>query len=231
VIVAAGGDGTLNAIVNGLAAAPPRPVALLPFGTANVLARDLGLPRNAEALAELIVNGPVRPVWPGRIGERLFMATASCGFDAEAVAALAPGLKRRFGRVAFAVAILKCLLRYRECRISVATDSGEYRATTVIAARSRFYGGPFVVAPGARLDEPILDLILFQRGGRRAVMRYLAALLLNRMPRLADAISLRSRTVSLAAAVPVPMQLDGEPAGFLPVALGIADRPLLFVRP
>src|SRR5216683_5961023 len=118
VIVAAGGDGTLNAVVNGMESAP-RAVALLPFGTANVLAREIGLPRDPERLAELIAAGPARPIWPGRVGDRLFLMMASSGFDAETVAAVNPRLKRHAGRLAFAWAILVCLWRYRTCELRV----------------------------------------------------------------------------------------------------------------
>ncbi len=115
IIVAAGGDGTLNAVVNGMAAAP-RTVALLPLGTVNVLAREIGLPRDPERLADLIAAGPARPIWPGRVGDRLFLTMASSGFDAETVAAVNPRLKHHVGRLAFAWAILVCLWRYRRLR-------------------------------------------------------------------------------------------------------------------
>src|SRR5216684_5788808 len=121
IIVAAGGDGTLNAVVNGMATAP-RPVALLPFGTANVLAHEIGLPRDPERLAELIASAPACPVWPGRVGDRLFLTMASSGFDAEIVAAVNPWLKRHGGRLAFAWAIVVCLWRYRACELCVRVD-------------------------------------------------------------------------------------------------------------
>jgi len=74
IVVAAGGDGTINAVANGLALAPrDMPLAVLPLGTANVLAREIGLPRDPDRLAELIVTGAARPIWPGRIGDRLFL--------------------------------------------------------------------------------------------------------------------------------------------------------------
>ncbi len=185
IIVAAGGDGTLNAVVNGMAAAP-RPVAILPFGTANVLAREIGLPKDAERLAELIAAGPARPIWPGRIGDRLFLTMASSGFDAETVAAVNPRLKRHTGRFAFAWAILVCLRRYRASALSVRVDGVDHPAAAVIAAKGRFYAGSYVIAPLANLAEPMLDLVLFQRSGRLAVLRYLGALLLGRLPRRRD---------------------------------------------
>jgi len=228
-VVAAGGDGTLQEVVNGVG--DTRTVGLLPCGTANVLARDIGLPRRPEALAELIVGGPARPVWPGRVGGRLFLTAASSGFDAETVAALDPRLKHRFGRLAFAWAVLTCLLRYRPRRLTVRADGVDYSAAGVIAARSRFYAGPFVIAPGASLSEPVLDLVLLQRSGRIAVIRYLAALLAGRIPRGRGILRVRCRDAIVCGDEPVPVQADGELVGDLPVSLGIAQRPLRFIRP
>jgi diacylglycerol kinase (ATP) len=228
-VVAAGGDGTLHGVVNGVGEA--RVVALLPCGTANVLARDIGLPRRPEALAELIAGGPAQPVWPGRVGDRLFLTAASSGFDAETVAALDLRLKRRFGRLAFVWAMLTCLLRYQPRRLTVRADGVEYPAASMIAAKGRLYAGRFVIAPDANLSEPVLDLVLFQRSGRIAVLRYLGALLFGCIPRGSGVVSVRCREAVVSADGPVPVQADGELVGDLPVALGIAERPLLFIRP
>jgi diacylglycerol kinase (ATP) len=230
VIVAAGGDGTLNAVVNGRAAAP-RPVAILPFGTANVLAREIGLPKDAERLAELIAAGQARPVRPGLVGGRLFLTTASSGFDAETVAAVNPWLKRHTGRLAFAWAIVVCLGRYRACALSVRVDGVCHPAAAVIAAKGRFYAGPFVIAPSANLAEPILDLVLFQRSGRLAVLCYLGALLLGRLLRRRDITALRAREAFVSAAEAVPVQADGEIVARLPVEIAIAGHPLRLVQP
>ena len=229
ILVAAGGDGTINAVVNGMAAA--RPLALLPLGTANVLTREIGLPRRPELLAELIAAGPARPIWPGRVGERLFLTMASSGFDAETVAAVNPRLKRYVGRLAFAWAVVLCLWRYRASELRVRVDGADHRAATVIAAKGRFYAGSHVVAPRANLAEPMLELVLFRRSGRLMVLRYLAALLLGRVARRTDVTFLRSREALVSGAESLPVQADGEIVARLPVLIGIAEQPLRLVRP
>ena len=230
IIVAAGGDGTLNAVANGMAGAE-RPLAVLPLGTANVLAREIGLPRDPERLAELIAAGPARPIWPGRVGDRLFLTMASSGFDAEVVAAVNPRLKRYLGRLAFAWAIALCWWRYRAGELVVRVDGAEHRAGMVIAAKGRFYAGAFVIAPQAQLAEPILDLVLLQICGRLAVLRYLGALLRGGLPRRRDITVLRSREALVSAAEAVPVQADGEIVACLPVEIGIARQPLWLVQP
>ena len=229
-IVAAGGDGTISAVVNGLGDRAV-PFGVLPLGSANVLAREIRLPRAPEALASLIATGPVSPIWPGRVGERAFVMMASAGFDSEIVAALSPELKRRVGRLAFAWGFLVRLWHCPACELTVRADGVEYRAAAVVAAKGRHYAGPFVVAPGADLAEPVLELVLLDRRGRWAMLRYATALFLGRVPRLGDIAIVRARQASVAGNRALPVQADGEIVGELPITLAVADRPLLLIRP
>jgi len=229
-IVAAGGDGTISAVVNGLGGRAV-PFGVLPLGSANVLAREIRLPRAPEALASLVVTGPASPIWPGRVGNRAFVMMASAGFDSEIVAALSPELKRRVGRLAFAWGFLVRLWHCPACELTVRADGVEYRAAAVVAAKGRHYAGPFVVAPGADLAEPVLELVLLDRRGRWAMLRYATALFLGRVPRLGDIAIVRARQASVAGNRALPVQADGEIVGELPIALAVADRPLLLIRP
>ena len=229
-IVAAGGDGTVNAVVNGLAGAP-REVALLRLGTANLLAREIGLPRRAEGLAELIAGAPARLVWPGRVEGRLFVMMASTGFDAETVASVDPRLKRYTGRLAFIWAMLIRLWRYRPCELVVEANGVEHRAAGVIAAKGRFYAGPFVAAPGADPADPMLDLVLFHRAGRIAILGYAWALLRGRLSRSKHVTLLRARSALVSGNRSLPVQADGEIIGHLPATIGIAEQPLFLIRP
>ena len=216
-IVAAGGDGTLNAVVNGLTGSPT-PIGVLPLGTVNVVAREIGLPRLPEKLASMIASGTARPVWPGRV-------------DSEIVAGVHPRLKARAGRLAFAWAALIRLWHYQACDLVVRADGIEHRAAGLIAAKGRFYAGPFVVAPDARLAEPAFELVLFRRASRLAVLRYAAALFLGRIPRLNDVTILRARAATVTGDGAVPVQADGEIVGQLPVTIEIADQPLFLIQP
>ena len=101
----------------------------------------------------------------------------------------------------------------------------------MIAAKGRFYAGPYVIAPRANLAEPMLDLVLFHRSGRLAVLRYLGALLLGGVTRCKDITVLRSREALVSGAEAVPVQADGEIVARLPVLIGIAEAPLQLVQP
>lgn len=228
VIVAAGGDGTINAVVNGIAGTG-RALAVLPIGSANVLAHEIGLRRRPDELAALIAGGTACPIWPGEAGGRLFVTMASAGFDAAVVAAVRPGLKRAVGRLAFASAIAAQWCRREWPGLIVRIDEVEHAAATVIAAKARCYAGPFVVAPQAGLTAPVLNFVLFRRSGRLAVLRYLTALLRGRLHGRRDVAVIAAREALVTATDRIPVQADGEIVGQLPVRISIADRPLFLI--
>src|SRR5262249_37404417 len=142
-----------------------------------------------------------------------------------------PGLKHRAGRLAFVWGFLAGLWRYRPCDLVVGADGIEHRAGGFIAARGRFYAGPFIVAPNASLAEPCFELVLFHRAGRRAMLRYAIALLCDRIPRLPDVTVLRAETVTVSGNRAAPAQADGDVVGHLPITLDIAEQPLLLIQP
>jgi YegS/Rv2252/BmrU family lipid kinase len=239
-VVIAGGDGTLNEAVNGLADAA-LPVAVFPFGTENVLAREIGLTRNPERVAEIAARGPARPISVGEVvfedgpGVRRFLLMIGVGFDAEVVSGLDLDLKRRVGKLAFVWSILVQLWRYRpvEYAVSVRGDGGvaSYRTASAIASKARFYAGPFVLAPGAGLAHRSFELALLKKPGRGAAFTCLLALAGGFIHRLrqVEIATVTSATFSDPAGAPV--QIDGDPLGHLPITVRIADRPLLLVHP
>jgi diacylglycerol kinase (ATP) len=233
-VVAAGGDGTINEVVNGLASAD-LPLAILPLGTANVLANEIGLPRDPERLAVVAATGPARLVRTGEViwngGARRFVMMAGIGFDSSVVAGLDPALKRRFGKLAYAAEIIAQLARYRDCRYSFACAGEEIPAAAAVVANGRYYAGRFVLAPRARLDAPALELVLFLRGGRLAMLRYLLALALARVHRLSDVRILRAVSLSVAGPVGAPVHADGDIVATLPVTIALAAGPLRLIHP
>ena len=235
VIVAAGGDGTVNEVANGVFAAS-RPMAVLPLGTGNVLANEIGLPRRPRDLARLIAEGVPQPLWPGRVGDRLFVAMTGIGFDAAVLSALDQQLKRRIGKLAFAWPILCCVCRYRRREFVFGIDGAAHRAASAIIVKGRLYAGRFVVVPGAQVGDRLLHVVLFRGAGRFAILRYLGAMVLGILHRLPDVTILAARRVSIAAGTPETIgscvvETDGEVGGSLPLVVEIAERPLLLVQP
>jgi len=236
----AGGDGTINEVVNGLED-ERLPIAIFPFGTENVLAREIGVPRNPASAAGIAVEGSARAI---AVGEAAFEAPASVrrfllmvgvGFDADVVHGLDLGLKRRVGKLAFAWSILVRLWRYRPVEYEVTTeDAGvrtTHRAASAVASRARYYAGPFILAPAARLADRSFQLVLFKRGSRRAALRYMVALAGGFLHRLSDVEIATATSTRIAQPAGAPVQMDGDPVGRLPVSVRIAERSVLLIYP
>jgi diacylglycerol kinase (ATP) len=227
-VVAAGGDGTVNGVANGLAGSS-RPLGVLPLGTANVLANELGLPRHPKRLAAVLAGASPRPIWPGRIGDRLFVCMAGIGFDAAVVARVDPGLKQRFGKLAVVWAILGNLARHRPGEFTIGIDGAEYRAGAAVIAKTRFYAGRFVLAPAARVTDPLLYVVLFAPARWPVVLGYLAAMALGILRYTPGVSVVAARAVSLAGGGPWPVHVDGELVEGFPASAAIAEKPLLIL--
>jgi YegS/Rv2252/BmrU family lipid kinase len=227
-LVVAGGDGTINEAINGLRDRR-LPVALVPLGTANVLAAELDLPPAADRLAAAIIDGVPRNVTVGRVNGRAFTMMAGIGFDAHVVQHVSLRLKRSVGKLAYVIETLRQLGRYRPTLYDVVVDGVRHRASSVIVANGRFYGGRFVCAPKARLESPEFQACLFGRAGRWHVVRYALALLVGRLHRLKDITILPARRVEIAAPAGEPVQGDGDTIAVLPARIEIASGTLRLI--
>ena len=232
-VVAAGGDGTVNEVVNGLET--DATLGVLPLGTANVLARELGLPLNAEAACERILAGKKRCIDIGvatdRKGrERRFTCMAGIGFDAHVVNEVTPRLKRYLKILAFPLAALKVYLEGDLPPLHVMHGDDTHVAQFAIVANGQYYGGDFRVAEEAALATGKLEVVLVDRVGRllRAdiLTRILARRPLDRSMRSFTARELRATSPGTH----VPVQLDGEVWGRLPMSFRIEPGALTVVR-
>jgi diacylglycerol kinase (ATP) len=243
VLAVAGGDGTINEAVNGLAARTDGgpALAVVPLGTANVLAHELGLGFSAVAIARTMTAGRELQVRPGAAhgdgAQRCFSLMAGVGFDAKVVAGVSPLLKRRFGRGAYVWRSLVEARRYRPVRYEVEVDGVRCEAASVIVSRSRHYAGPYVVAPGAALDDPLLHVCLFERWGRVHTLRFGIALLGGWLPRAAGYRVIAGRQVRVSVLADAgeagrqPVQIDGDDALSLPVSIAVASGSVRLLSP
>jgi diacylglycerol kinase (ATP) len=235
-VVVAGGDGTINEAVNGLARSP-LPLAVFPLGTANVLAAEISLPRGITSLARLAAFAPASPVWPGEaLAEgastgRRFLVMAGVGFDADVVAALNLALKRRTGKLAYVVSILGRLRDYRPAAYRAELDGAALEAASLVAAKSHFYGGRFVLAPEAQLDDPFFQVAVFRSAGRVAAVGYMTAMGLGLLPHWPRFDVVPAKSIRLSEPAGAPVQLDGDIQLTLPIHLRVAATPLSLIRP
>jgi diacylglycerol kinase (ATP) len=229
-VVVAGGDGTLNEVVNGIAS-PGLPIAFLPFGTVNVFALEAGIPKQLEAACALAAKGSARPITLGRLDNELFLLMVSAGWDAEAVAHVRTGLKKRIGRLAYAVSGLEVLLRKAPAPLELVTGEGKrHRGFGVVVSNCRFYGGRYVVTPRASMFHDDLEVCLLRQGGRLAMVRFALTLALQRPLRepLVEFFTLSSARLQGDS---VSVQVDGDVGGLLPVKVKAVPRAVSMILP
>jgi YegS/Rv2252/BmrU family lipid kinase len=229
-LVAAGGDGTINEIVNGMSGGD-LPLAVVPIGTVNVLANEIDMPLGSAALAAVIAAGRRRRIHLGEVGGRLFTMMAGIGFDAQVVDGVDLGLKRRIGKLAYGVETVRRMAVWGLAPYRITIDGVAHDCASAIAAKGRYYGGRFVAAPDARLANPSLDVVLFQRSGRGAALRYALALAIGRLDRLADVRVVRGREVVVAGHDGEPVQADGDIIARLPATIRLADATIQVIAP
>jgi len=237
-VLTLGGDGTLNEAANGMIGSRT-PLAVLPAGTANVLARELGLPcRPVAAAAQLAQLQPLRIAVgalysAGESAPRHFLLMAGAGFDGHIVYYLNLGLKAKLGQLAYWVGAAKELLR-RLDEFEAAVAGRRVRCTFALASRVRNYAGYMRIASGASLLSQDFEVALFEgRSTLRYYSVYLTAVLAGLTARTPGVSFLRASQIELSAdgGVPIYVQVDGEYAGRLPARVEIVPDALTILAP
>lgn len=226
-VLAAGGDGTCNEVINGLL---PSDVALavLPTGTGNSLARELELGIDPLRAAARLRRGAPRPVYLARCNGRLFALMAGAGFDAHVIAAVTPR-RKRLGVTAYLIAGFAALARYPYPPMRFRIDGRDCAGFSGVVCKARCYGGPFSIAPQAGLERPRLVLCLLRGRGAARFLVYGAAALVGMHTRLPDVEFHEGERIELLDGV--PLQIDGEPFGVGPAVLTVAADRLNLVYP
>ncbi|HLH21067.1 MAG TPA: diacylglycerol kinase family protein [Chloroflexota bacterium] len=244
-VVAVGGDGTINEVVNGLMAgrapgAPPPVLGVLPSGTAQDFARSAGIPLAPRAAIALLVRAEPRLTDVGRIrfgsgAVRYFANYAGAGFDAM-VTVRAQGWSNRWrGALAYVLGFFAVLRGYENKRFELRPDGGPpleppRRINMVIVANGGNYAGVLRMAPGASLDDGLLDVVVIGDVGRFELLAYLPLALFGRHLEHPKVATLRVHSVAMSAGEPLPVQSDGEIAGELPAEFDVMPGALRLLR-
>ena len=208
VVIVAGGDGTIR-----LAAAMLRgtqmPLGVIPLGTGNVLAHEVGLPRTPEGLAELLVQGAARPIEMATANGEPFLLMAGVGFDGHVIGGLDQALKRRVGKFAYGLPVITALAQ-PSTRLAVEIEGVVHAADWAIIANARCYGGAFVLSERAGLERPGLVAVLIETANRRELVMTLRALARGQLGARRNVRMLPCDRATIRADRPVPMQIDGD---------------------
>lgn len=238
-VIVCGGDGTLNEVVNGLAGSTV-PLALLPAGTANVFAKEIGLPWNIERAASLVRGSRLRRVALGHVTSResdaagrYFLSLAGAGPDGTMVRAVNQTLKNHTGTGAFWVEGFRQLAVYRFPRFLVKVENEALEATLMVVGRTKHYGGPLRITTGADLYGNDFELMVCSARSRWKYLSYIPLLLAGALRRARYARFVRSAAMRCEPidSEPIWVQVDGEPAGRLPAEFRIVTDALSLAVP
>lgn len=213
-VVAVGGDGTTNEVINGIK--PGVALGLYATGTANVLVRELALPGNAELAAEVVMHGYTLDIWPASLNGRRFCMWVGVGFDARVVHGADMALKKKIGKAAYVLSMLRELLHFGDQRYRLLIDGRPYDCCSAIIANGQHYGGNFVLSRLADISRRSVQVIMFQNTSRWALLRFFVALLFGRAESCNGVLSLAAEKVELVSPAGEVLQMDGDPAPSVP---------------
>jgi diacylglycerol kinase (ATP) len=237
-IVVCGGDGTINEVINGIAPGKTT-LGILPGGTANIFAKELGLPHHPVRAARELVNWVPRRIALGRAirpngnggqsESRFFLSLAGIGFDAYIIRKLALDFKRDWGVIAYVCEAIRQALRYPFHPFVCQMDGREIHTTFALIQRTKRYAGWLHMAPGADIFEPRFSLCVFKSPHWWRYFLYAAAVIAQQHLRLADVEQVQTRKIVCGprmTGTKINFELDGELAGQLPAIFEIVPDAL-----
>ena len=233
ILVVAGGDGSVNEAVSGFQSrkAPPPSLAVVPFGTANVLAHELGLPTSPERIADMIIRGNQQNLYSGAANGKPFVLMASAGFDAAVVHNVSTGLKRRVGKFAYVYSALQVAFQARWAGLEVDDGQSVHQCRLAVVTNASHYGGRFTLCPAADVTIPGLHVFMLQADDPLSLAWSGAHLLTGRIHKLKNATVVHADAVEITSSTPVPAQIDGDPFGSTPLSITSETNPLPLLVP
>ena len=229
-IIACGGDGTVNEVISGMAGSRV-PLMVIPAGTANVLAKEIGLPLNFVESTALLKTGLIRRIALGRVDSRPFALMAGIGVDASVLSVLNEGWKKNLGEGAFWIAALQQLFDYSFPQFEVQIEGESQHATFAVIGRAKNYGGGFQITGRADLFSEAFHVCLFQSSNRWRYLSYLWRVLRKQHYDLPDVLHLKARSVLISGSQEIQVQVDGELIGRLPQSVTIQPDALSLLIP
>jgi YegS/Rv2252/BmrU family lipid kinase len=235
VIAVAGGDGTVNEVINA-AIGSETSLGIIPLGTANAFAIELGIPLSIQEALGVIKRGQIRTIDAGKAGQHYFAMGASMSYEAHVIKKISPGFKYLFGAMAYIFQGIAESFSYPFPLLKVKIDHEEniiHSGYLVIVANARFYGGHFRAAPDARMDDGLLDVLIMRKKKLGNLLKYMSTMRYGDITKLPDVEYLQCRRFQIDSEKQVPVHVDAEirettPCVFecIPNALRIIVPPL-----
>ncbi len=229
-VVAAGGDGTINEVINGLAGSCV-PLGVIPLGTTNVLAKELCIPEDVAAAVEAAATRQPRRVSLGRIsfggGERYFCLMAGIGFDGDAVHGMNPSIKKVSGELAYVLSGIRSLASYGQSELRLLIDGKAYQGYQAIIGKASKYGGHFRATPDASLTDPHLYACIFRGKRRIDLLRYVFGIVRGTHLGYDDVVYVKADEIEVSGEAHI--QVDGDYLGTTPARITVSPDALRLI--
>lgn len=231
-VIVGGGDGTLNAAVDGLVDTQ-LPLGILPLGTANDLARTLGIPTSLPEACEIIAKGQVQRIDLGWVNGKHFFNVASMGLSVQITQRLTKEVKRRWGVLAYAITALQAIWQARPFRAEIRLNGESIPVKTIQIAvgNGRYYGGGMTVVQDATIDDQRLDLYSLEVRHWWQVVALLPAMRGGQYLNQQDVRTLRGQEIEIHTRKPRPINTDGEITTYTPAHFRVIPHALTVLVP
>ncbi len=230
-VVAAGGDGTVNQVANGIGVSNVA-LGILPIGTVNVFAMELGLPSNDIQLCRDVIEARnIRLIDLPSANRKYFVQLGGVGLDAQAVKETSPAFKRSLGPLSYLISAAQIAARQPPNLFVESDNAPKCEGSFVLIGNGRFYGGPFPFFKQAVIDDGLLDVVVFKRLGYLEIIKYLHDVVFSSDIRSPEIEYFQARRVRVTSNQDVPVELDGELAGSCPVEFQMHERALRVLAP
>ena len=218
ILVAAGGDGTINEVVNGIN--PNTPLAIIPMGTANIVAIEAGISNNSKAICAAINQSKTKKAYVSTINNKKFILMAGIGYDAKVVNNINPKLKKIFGKLIFAIEGLKQFFKLKEFNITVSTNNETHAANWVLITNAKHYAGPHSITKRTNIFNENLVCYLFQDLNKLSFLYNLFLIIFfGDLSKSKKIKTIQSNSFDINSDNKTPIQCDGEPFGHLPATI------------
>lgn len=232
IVVAAGGDGTVNEVINGLVGTQTA-LAMLPIGTVNIWAREMGLPMDLPRSTTAFLQAQLKQIDVGQVGDRYFLLMAGIGFDAAVTAAVRSGEKKRLGAIAYVFQALQLAQKFKGTRAHIRVDGKRIRGRIlmVVIGNSQLYGGVVKLTAHAVLNDGLLDVCVIKGSSMMWAPLRLLSILLRHYDRDPKVDYYRARQVQVLGRTVLPVQVDGDYLGMTPMTFRVVPKSLWVLVP
>lgn len=229
-VVAVGGDGTISDVINGIAGSKSI-LAIIPIGTMNGVAEEIGLSRDAAIIADTIIGGKIKKYYLPKINGQYFTLMASAGYDANAVSNVNMKLKKKISDAAYFFSFMKAIFTTKNIKYEIMVDGKEYHTYGIIVSNSKYYGGKYLSAPKASIFDPYLYIVMLKKKGRLAVINYFFHIIIGRIDKLKHVEIITGNNVNIKSSDQATIQTDGDHFGDLPAQILLENKTIKIKTP